>query len=183
MEKTSLILAGRTIGEARWEALGDRVEIIAVCPFEEGYIYRAFASRGGAELCLGVMLPENGSFVAAKTLNGKQAEIFIAGKAAFSAWVTRALPGESPIAGLPFGLSAFLPYEKGTLLAPWLNEQGMCDAKALYAVFEKTIHVIFPYELGRPSPLADMFTVVTMIWHDGASYALFRIGPRGEMLM
>ena len=165
MAQCPLVLDGRAIGQVLWQREGGRVRVRARCPFEAGYIYRVTLWCADEHLPLGVMTPEGGEFVLAKTL----ARWPFPERGAVEARVLRSLPGE-PGGSL---LTRYRPVEPGfstsdRLLNTAIGRQG----DVLYSIDNGRLRLAFPLEIGSETPMAPFLAITRYVETEAGGFGL-----------
>lgn len=163
-----------------WNECGGRVLIRAECPFRPRLIYRVLlVLPDGTLLPLGVMQPEDGSFVLRRRLGSAESRLLAAARPV-RAEVMTAFPGETPLAGLPFYFSAFQPAEtppaRDALLA-----RAMESAPCRCLSFDGGTYVLFPLS-PQGSAFAPFLCLTCAVRHEGLLWGLLRLAPDGTLL-
>jgi hypothetical protein len=135
--------------------------------------------RNGGLLPLGVMQPEDGSFMLRRTLTSAQSRLFSASPPV-RAEVMTAFPNEDPMAGLPFYFSAFQPTDPPPARDPLLF-RAMADSPCRCLHFDGSIYVLFPLS-PQGSAFAPFLCMTCAVPHEGLLWGLLKLAPDGTLL-
>ena len=185
MGQCGLFLNGREVGRVDWHTENGRVLVQARCPFEERYIYRVcIRGESGDALKLGVMAPQNGSFVVCRSIPQYSAgPLRERGAAGLRAEIVRTLPGQELKGPFPFSLCALeqMPADCGE---HWELLLRQCAQKACGLRYKKwgdTEYLVFPLQEGREMAFAPFFCLVTPIALEGEMCGVLCVNREGEI--
>lgn len=179
MEQWDLWLGEKRVGTVSSRETGWGYTLLAVCPAEEGYIYRVALDRENEDvLVAGVMLPQGQEFWLEKKMDGHFAPEKVRG-----AFILRSKPGEyTGFSPLPFPLEKFRPFDPSH--APWeksLLGSLMAHEKTKVCQYQDQWYAAAPLEKGLPFALAPFFQKVTPLEINGKLYGLVVCDEEGRV--
>ena len=179
MEQWDLWLGEKRVGTVSGRETGWGYTLLAVCPAEEGYIYRVALDRENENvLVAGVMLPQGQEFWLEKKMDGHFAPEKVRG-----AFILRSKPGEyTGFSPLPFPLEKFRPFDPSH--APWeksLLGSLMAHEKTKVCQYQDQWNAAAPLEKGLPFALAPFFQKVTPLEMGGKRYGLVVCDEEGRV--
>lgn len=179
MEQWDLWLGEKRVGTVSSRETGWGYTLLAVCPAEEGYIYRVALDRENEDvLVAGVMLPQGQEFWLEKKMDGHFAPEKVRG-----AFILRSKPGEyTGFSPLPFPLEKFRPFDPSH--APWeksLLGSLMAHEKTKVCQYQDQWYAAAPLEREQPFALAPFFQKVTPLEINGKLYGLVVCDEEGRV--
>ena len=179
MEQWDLWLGEKRVGTVSGRETGWGYTLLAVCPAEEGYIYRVALDRENENvLVAGVMLPKGQKVWREKKMDGQFAPEKVRG-----AFILRSKPGEyTGFSPLPFPLEKFRPFDPSH--APWeksLLGSLMAHEKTKVCQYQDQWYAAAPLEKGLPFALAPFFQKVTPLEINGKLYGLVVCDEEGQV--
>lgn len=179
MEQWDLWLGEKRVGTVSSRETGWGYTLLAVCPAEEGYIYRVALDRENEDvLVAGVMLPQGREFRLEKKMDGHFAPEKVRG-----AFILRSRPGEyTGFSPLPFPLEKFRPFDPSH--APWeksLLGSLMAHEKTKVCQYQDQWYAAAPLEREQPFALAPFFQKVTPLEINGKLYGLVVCDEEGRV--
>lgn len=149
MGSCGLYLGKNQVGSLAWKHREHRLALEARCPCELGWIYRVVLQTGKGMHPLGVMVPEEDSFILRREL--------LLEESPHCGFIDRTLPGEVHLPGLPLAFSAFALDQDGLLHGHWMD----------------TEYLLLPLQPEEACAVPHLLCLMTPTEHQGKVYGAF----------
>lgn len=163
---------GKEKGEAAVFTENGRLTINYSCPFEEGRVYKLYASLKNENLPLGIMLKNGNSFTYNRSLN--KVKVGINGEKITGFYIEKYVLGSKATPPLSFSADDF---EK----CQWIDtpdrtlQNCIVEGGVLCCDFENTTYIAAELCENQPFALAPFFCLVTPVSHNGKTLAVMKL--------